>query len=173
MTKLFLFFTFFCMAQLPVFAQDNMARLLKEREGLYRAYDRYNQQNSSLFGKKSKKDLLNIITTLKEIINKDSEIIREVRLQSSQVRIQSTQKESSYVNHNREVIERISSLNDEKEKLAAQVKLKTSELHTQQEYFDQQARTLSLFKIITGILAVTVLGLAWYVRRLKVLVPQK
>lgn len=173
MAKLFLFSTFFFVLQLTGFAQDNMSRLLKERDQLYKAYEHYNEQNSSLFGKKSKKDLLNIINTLKEIINKDTEIIREVRLQSSQVKLQSTQKESSYVNSNREIIERIHSLNDENEKLMAQVKLKTSELYTQQESFKQQADTLNVFKIIAGILTVTVLGLVWYVRRLKVLVPQK
>jgi predicted RND superfamily exporter protein len=173
MTKLLLLFTFSLFYVFPAAAQDNMTRLLKERDELYKAYDHFNQQNSSLFGKKSKKDLVNIITTLKEIINKDTEIIREVRLQSSQVRLQSTQKESSFVNNNREYLERISSLKDEQEKLEAQVKLKTSELQTQQETFEAQAQSLSLFKIITGILAVTVLGLFWYIRRLKVLIPQK
>lgn len=158
---------------LSVSAQDNMTRLLKERDLLYKAYEQYNQQNSSLFGKKSKKDLLNIINTLKEIINKDSDIIREVRLQSSQVKIQSTQKESSFVNQNRQVVERISELSNEREKLNAQVKLKQSELLTQQAFFEEQAKTLSLFQIFTGILAFTVIGLIWYVRRLKVLVPHK
>ncbi|QHT68270.1 hypothetical protein GXP67_17295 [Rhodocytophaga rosea] len=173
MTKFLLLFTFSLLYLFPATAQDNMTRLLKERDELYKSYDHFNQQNSSLFGKKSKKDLLNIITTLKEIINKDTEIIREVRLQSSQVRLQSTQKESSFINNNREYIERIGTLKDEQEKLEAQVKLKTSELQTQQETFESQAKTLSVFKIITGILAVTVLGLFWYIRRLKVLVPQK
>jgi CRISPR/Cas system-associated endoribonuclease Cas2 len=173
MTKLLLLLTFTLLCLLPAAAQDNMTRLLKERDELYKAYDHYNQQNSSLFGKKSKKDLLNIITTLKEIINKDTEIIREVRLQSSQVKMQSTQKESSFVNNNREFIERISTLKNEQEKLEAQLKLKTSEFQTQQEIVESQAESLSLLKIITGILAVTVLGLFWYIRRLKVLVPQK
>jgi uncharacterized small protein (DUF1192 family) len=173
MTKLLLSFTFTLILLQSVAAQDNMTRLLTERDELYKAYDHYNQQNSSLFGKKSKKDLINIINTLKEIINKDTEIIREVRLQSSQVRLQSTQKESSFVNNNREFLDRISTLKDEREKLEAQLKLKTSEFQTQQEIVESQAETLALFKIITGILAVTVLGLFMYIRRLRVLVPQK
>ena len=156
-----------------VYAQDNMTRLLKERDELHKAYAHYNEQNSSLFGKKSKKDLLNIINTLKEIINKDTEIIREVRLQSSQAKRQSTQNESSFVNLNHEITGRISSLNEEIEVLHAQVKLKNSELLTHQEKFESQEQTLFVFKIITAILAVTILGLAWYVRRLKTLMVQK
>jgi hypothetical protein len=64
-------------------------------------------------------------------------------------------------------------LNQEIELLSAQVKLKNSELLTQQEKFESQQQTLSVFKIISAILAVTVLGLAWYVRKLKVLILQK
>jgi hypothetical protein len=156
-----------------LYAQDNMPRLLKERDDLYKAYEHFNQQNSSLFGKKTKKDLLNIINTLNGIIDKDTEIIREVRLKSSQAKMQSTQKESSFVNQNREIAGRITSLNEEIELLSAQVKLKNSELLTQQEKFESQQQTLSVFKIISAILAVTVLGLAWYVRKLKVLMLQK
>lgn len=156
-----------------VYAQDKMTRLLKERDELHKAYEHYNEQNSSLFGKKSKKDLLNIINTLKEIINKDTEIIREVRLQSSQAKRQSTQNESSFVNLNHEITGRIASLNEEIEILNAQVKLKNSELLTQQEKFESQEQTLTVFKIITAILAATILGLAWYVRRLKTVMLQK
>jgi CRISPR/Cas system-associated endoribonuclease Cas2 len=151
----------------PTFAQDNMAKLLQERDKLYEAYEHYENQNSSLFGKKSKKDLLNIINTLKEIIQKDSEIIREVRLRGSQVRMQSTQKESSYIAQNHQTAQLISNLNNDVEKLTAQVKLKNSELLTQREYYAVLENDFTLYKIITGILAVTVIGLAIYVRRLK------
>jgi len=42
-------------------------------------YQFYNQQNSNFWGRKSKSDLLNIIGTLKKIINKDSELIAAVK----------------------------------------------------------------------------------------------
>lgn len=149
------------------FAQDNIAKLLGERDKLHQAYEHYQQQNSSLFGKKSKKDLMNIISTLDEIIQKDSEIIREVRLQGSKVRIQSTQKESGYIAQNHQTAELISNLNNEVEKLTAQVKLKSSELLTQRELYQTLEDNFMVYKIITGILAITVIGLAIYVRKLK------
>jgi hypothetical protein len=58
--------------------EDKLTTLLGEREQLILEYQFYNKQNSNFWGKKSKKDLLQIIQTLKNVINKDSEIIREI-----------------------------------------------------------------------------------------------
>lgn len=70
--------------------EDNLQRLLREREALNQQYQYYNAQNSNFWGKKSKKDLLKIIDTLKEIINKDSEIIREINISSLKKQAQVT-----------------------------------------------------------------------------------
>lgn len=59
--------------------EDRLTALMNEREQLVLEYQFYNQQNSNFWGKKSKKDLLNIIDTLKEIIRKDSELIGAVK----------------------------------------------------------------------------------------------
>jgi CRISPR/Cas system-associated endoribonuclease Cas2 len=59
--------------------EDKLTRLMSEREQLILEYQYYNQQNSNFWGKQSKKDLLNIINTLKEIIKKDSELIAAVK----------------------------------------------------------------------------------------------
>jgi hypothetical protein len=66
-----------------VWAQDEkLPALLEEREQLILEYQFYNKQNSNFWGKKSKKDLIQIVQTLKNIINKDSEIIREINATS-------------------------------------------------------------------------------------------
>lgn len=59
--------------------EDKMSRLMGEREQLILEYQYYSGQNSNFWGKQSKKDLLNIIDTLKEIIRKDSELIAAVK----------------------------------------------------------------------------------------------
>ena len=62
--------------------EDKLTRLMEEREQLIMEYQFYNQQNSNFWGKKSKSDLLNIIETLKKIINTDSELINAVKAAS-------------------------------------------------------------------------------------------
>ncbi|WP_018477859.1 hypothetical protein [Pontibacter roseus] len=70
--------------------EDKLARLMSEREQLVLEYQYYSQQNSNFWGKQSKKDLLNIVNTLKEIIRKDSELINAVKEVSVRKIAQST-----------------------------------------------------------------------------------
>ena len=70
--------------------QDRLAALLDEREQLSLEYQFLNSQNSNFWGKKSKKDLVQIIQTLKNIINKDSEIIREINAMNLKTRALTT-----------------------------------------------------------------------------------
>lgn len=65
--------------QEPPQQEDKLNRLMGEREQLILQYQYYSQQNSNFWGKQSKKDLLNVIDTLKEIIRKDSELIAAVK----------------------------------------------------------------------------------------------
>ncbi|QNF35208.1 hypothetical protein HUW51_21730 [Adhaeribacter swui] len=73
--SLLLVFNFTLLAQ----TQDSLRTLLSQREQLVKDYQFYNAQNSNFWGKKSKKDLLRIIDTLKGIIRKDSEIINTIK----------------------------------------------------------------------------------------------
>ncbi|TXK45781.1 hypothetical protein FVR03_11855, partial [Pontibacter qinzhouensis] len=84
MKKIVIAMLFFCMSLSGVKAQQNerLAALMEEREQLVMEYQFYNQQNSNFWGKKSKADLMNIIETLKKIINKDSELISAVKAAS-------------------------------------------------------------------------------------------
>lgn len=69
---------------------EKLTLLMSEREQLILEYQYYSQQNSNFWGKQSKKDLLNIINTLKEIIRKDSELIAAVKEASVRKIAQST-----------------------------------------------------------------------------------
>jgi len=59
--------------------ESKLSKLISEREQLVLQYQYYNQQNSNFWGKKSKKDLLAIVETLKKIINTDTELIAAVK----------------------------------------------------------------------------------------------
>ena len=59
--------------------QDKLTTLMNEREQLVMEYQFYTQQNSNFWGKKSKADLMNIIETLKKIINTDSDLIAAIK----------------------------------------------------------------------------------------------
>ena len=88
--KIFLLFLGLLPAVLAWAQDDKLTTLLGEREQLILKYQFYNNQNSNFWGKKSKKDLVQIIQTLKNIINKDSEIIREINTMNLKTRALST-----------------------------------------------------------------------------------
>lgn len=71
---------------LPAYSQS-YNQLIQEREDLLQQLEETESQNSALFGKKSKKDLRNATELMKDIIQKDKEIIaafkREVNKKES------------------------------------------------------------------------------------------
>ncbi|WP_303311606.1 hypothetical protein [Hymenobacter sp. BT730] len=78
-------FAFICqiaLAQTPATPapENEVSRLIKERETLVREYEEANSQRNSLFGNKpSKKDLQEVVDALKGIIRKDTELVRAVQ----------------------------------------------------------------------------------------------
>lgn len=80
----FLLITFFATAQtpepVPVVEPSPVTRLIQERELLVRQYEEANARRNSLFGNQpSKKDLQEVVETLKGIIRKDTEIVQAVK----------------------------------------------------------------------------------------------
>lgn len=102
-------------------ADPDLQRLLRERENLVKDYTYYNAQNSNFWGKKSKKDLLNIIETLKGIIKKDSEIINRVSAlnlkKEAELAVKEQQMETRVVDTGHAIQERVHQLNQEVESL--------------------------------------------------------
>ena len=99
----------FCLQINMAYGQDTtrLSQLLAEREKIHQEYTFLNAQNSNFWGKKSKKDLLKIIDTLKEIIRKDSEIIREVNNESlkrqAQITVEKERIQNQVINDKRVV----------------------------------------------------------------------
>jgi len=106
--------------------EDKIARLMSEREQLVLEYQYLNQQNNNFWGNKSKKDLMNIIDTLKELIRKDSELIAAVKeasikkIAATKVETQRTGKQT--VVDQRQINDRIESLQNQISGLQNQLK---------------------------------------------------
>lgn len=96
--------------------EDKIAHLMSEREQLVLEYQYLNQQNNSFWGNKSKKDLMNIIDTLKELIRKDSELIAAVKEASikkiAATTVQTQRADKQTVVDQRQINARIKGLQD-------------------------------------------------------------
>ncbi|MFD2515775.1 hypothetical protein ACFSRY_18025 [Pontibacter locisalis] len=131
--KKLLVIVFLCIACIKGHAQDDkLTRLMNEREQLVMEYQYYNQQNSNFWGKKSKKDLLHIIETLKKIINTDSELIAAVKEATIKQMAASTvesQREGKIVLEDQRIIDsRISGLQSQVKTLQSQLKKREREI---------------------------------------------
>lgn len=106
--------------------EDKLSRLMSEREQLVLEYQYYNQQSSSFWGTKSKKDLLSIIETLKKIINKDTELVAAVKEQTikdmAQTTVQSQRLSKLTIEDQRNFENQISSLKSEVKTLQTTLK---------------------------------------------------
>ena len=144
MRRLLLFLFSFLML-LPVLAQeDNLNRLLSEREQLTLEYQYYNKQNNNFWGKKSKKDLLHIIETLKNIINKDSEIIREVNIQSlkkqAKVTVETGQVKRQVFNDQRVAMDNVYDLKRDLASMQNVLKVRQREINSLQERLQENRK---------------------------------
>ena len=139
MNKKLVALAFFCLWFVQIQAQqpqqsepeDKLTRLMNEREQLVLQYQYYNQQNSNFWGKKSKKDLIAIIETLKQIINTDSELIRAVKESSIRKIAEHSVKEEredrqalQAMQDQRQINDRISNLQNRADALENQIKIR-------------------------------------------------
>ena len=106
--------------------EDKIARLMSEREQLVLEYQYLNQQNNSFWGNKSKKDLLSIVDTLKELIRKDSELIAAVKEASikkiAKNTVENQRSGKQIVVDQRQINNRIQSLQNQVDGLQNQLK---------------------------------------------------
>ncbi len=165
MPKTILLISFLCLFSCLSLAQvaqapKDITTLLAERDHLYKAYNEYKDQKSSFWGTQSKKDLRQIIDVLKGIINKDTEIVETVR-------VQGLRKESSYIGQSREITDRVYTLNEEIEKLNVQLGKHRKQLLEAREQLEQAENGSFSYKILSGVLAVAVLGLFFYKRKIR------
>ena len=107
--------------QWPRHPPPTCPQLVRERDQLYEAYRVNSQQKSSFWGTQSKADLRRVVDVLRAIVAKDSEIVEAVR-------VQGVRTQSSYLGQNREVTDRVYTLNAEVEQLNAQLKRSRQQL---------------------------------------------
>lgn len=163
--SLFTVACFFCIIG-SLSAQDRVAQLLQERDNLYQQYEQYMSQNSAFFGGKSKKDLTNIVNTLKGIIAKDNELIREVRLLS-------VRRESSAIGQNQATVSRIYELERETTSLRSQLNTTATQLKTRQEELEAVASNGNELRLIIVALSAGIVLLLGYVLRLRKKTPKR
>lgn len=145
-------------------------QLLRERAQMIKEYEYYNAQNSNFWGKKSKKDLLNIIEVLKKVINKDSEIIKEINLVNlkkqaeikaarAQAESQKKQIEFRAIDDKRVVSDNLYALKTHIQSLENKQKVKARELQALTESLNNAKETIQQLEQLIAVAVVTVLGL--------------
>ncbi|MCX2739283.1 hypothetical protein [Pontibacter anaerobius] len=120
------------LAQEQVKEEDKLSRLMSEREQLILEYQYFKQQNSSFWGTQSKKDLLNIIETLKKIINLDTELVAAVKENSirqyAQSTVESKRQGKLTIEDQRNFEKQVSSLQGEVKTLESTLRKKDREM---------------------------------------------
>ncbi|KAA5547902.1 hypothetical protein [Adhaeribacter rhizoryzae] len=155
----------------PNTATENLNRLLHERAQMIKDYEYYNAQNSNFWGKKSKKDLLNIIDVLKKVINKDSEIIREINLVNlrkqaeikaarAQAENQKKQIEFRSIDDKRVVSDNLYALKTQIQNMENKEKVKQRQINALEESLTISKETIQKLEQLIAVSVVAILGLA-------------
>lgn len=168
---LFCFSAFGQQAPSTGLADNKLGMLLKEREQLTQEYKYYNSQNSNFWGKKSKKDLLQIIQSLKQIINKDSEIIREIHKQSLQkqaiTRIESGKIKQEVIGDQMLTLKNLHQLKQEVASLHNLQKVKDRQLNQLKEELEQARQSRQSNHMMLALAILLCLALLFYVWKLR------
>jgi CRISPR/Cas system-associated endoribonuclease Cas2 len=151
--------------------EDKLAQLINEREQLVLEYQYYNQQNSNFWGKKSKNDLLNIVETLKKIINKDTELIGAVKeasikkIAESSVKNERVDRQALQAMQDQRLInERISALQNQVSALENQIKFKDKKVkELEAEVTESEEERYGKDKVITILIAAVIIFLFYTV----------
>jgi len=134
-----------------VYSQSS-GKLLQERKELLDQLEEAEEQTSSILGKKSKKDLRNTTDILKDIVNKDSEIITALQREVNRKVTVQQQQTAEVPENDQKIVElenQLANLNN----LANQRNIKTAELEqqvssVQDRMFKYQSTILITFVII-------------------------
>ncbi|MCC5919790.1 MAG: hypothetical protein LAT68_00220 [Cyclobacteriaceae bacterium] len=137
--------------------EKTLEELLDARDVLYEEYKIYESTNSSFWGTKSKRDLRNIIDTLKEIIRKDTEIIKAVRVASIE--------RQSQVNRMKGHAEsRVNELESENKSLKRRLALQQKSIREIEEQLEELQKARSQNHILWLIIIISVAGNFWLVK---------
>jgi hypothetical protein len=158
--KLILLVFIYLLIASPLWADDRLDQLLKERSVLYKDFEYYKNQKSSFWGTQSKKDLKKAVDVLKKIVIKDTEIIREINVKHIKKNVQIISK-----NHISE--EFASELEYDNNRLKLLLDKTTFDYN---QLIDESGQLKSENKITNTILfflLVSIFGLIFYISKLK------
>jgi len=154
-------------------AQDTtrLNLLLRERAKIHQEYVFLNAQNSNFWGKKSKKDLLKIIDTLKGIIRKDSEIIREVNIESLKrqalITVEKERIQNQVIDDKQIVNDNFYDLKSQLNSLQNLQKVKQKELNSATEKINVLQNSRNKYDLMLALCVLTILGLLYYIFKLQ------
>jgi len=152
------------------YGQEDSTRLnqlLKEREKIHQEYVFLNAQNSNFWGKKSKKDLLSIIESLKAIIRKDSEIIREVNTESlkrqARIIVEKEKIQNQFIDDKRVVNDNFYDLKSQLNSLQNLQKVKQKELRLASDKIATLENRKKNYDLMLVLSVLIILGLLFYI----------
>ncbi|SMD42447.1 hypothetical protein SAMN00777080_0998 [Aquiflexum balticum DSM 16537] len=79
-----------------VFAQAKLDKLLKERDSMHREWKSSESKKSGIFGNRTKKDMIETNDWMERIIQKDNQIIEELRLLGEIEKTEITYEKNDY-----------------------------------------------------------------------------
>jgi hypothetical protein len=165
---LFIMFTLFIFNS---FSQTRLDTLLEARKILHKDYHILKEQKSSFWGSQSKGDLKNIINNLKDIINKDDEIIREINRQhlveKVEVKKQSNYQQTDMTLKERNLTNRLAEIKRELGYSNTRLYSKTKEHEKLLKKIQTEKKENSTVERIMAIFFFIILGLIVYVVRLR------
>jgi hypothetical protein len=152
-------------------AQTRLDTLLEERKVLHKDYHILKGQKSSFWGSQSKNDLKNIINTLKDIINKDDEMIREINRQHLVEKVE-VKKSANYQQTNltlkeRNLTNRLAELKRELGYANTQLYSKTKEHEKLKRKIQSEKNENSTVERIMATFFFIIIGLVIYIIRLR------
>ena len=143
--------------------------LLAEREKLMQQYEYYSSQKSNFWGKQSKKDLLQVIDVLKEIIRNDTKLVtayKNEKLRHTADLTAQNKQLNQQVKSDRGIIEEeFYTLQNQVKTQQNKLKLrdqKITELESAYQYQKRAANRAEQFMFVMGILLASSLGYIFF-----------
>jgi CRISPR/Cas system-associated endoribonuclease Cas2 len=169
--RFFILLISFTLAAFNSFSQTRLDTLLEERRVLHKDYHILKAQKSSFWGSQSKGDLKNIINNLKDIINKDDEMIREINRQhlveKVEVKTKSTMQETNLTLKERNLTNRLTELKRELGYANTQLYSKTREFDKLKRKIQNEKTENSTVERIMAVFFFMIISLVIYIFRLK------
>lgn len=101
--KTTIIFLFTILSVNNLFAQEEINKLTAERENLYRKYKEAESLSTGIFGNRSKGDLQTTIDALNEIVEKDNQILEELKSIQADSKIEFTNKYNDLIQQNNDL----------------------------------------------------------------------